>query len=146
MKYKKLYIVVCALIFSSCGKNEDISSSSGGSFLTADLLDKPVLEEVLTRAISFEDLNWVADNTPATLNDLPYTGWIKHQSDETWGVAHLQNGIEHGPFLFMHQNGKPKLSGAYLSGSKSGKWKTWEYSGLVIAEEVWANGKLVKQD
>lgn len=45
--------------------------------------------------------------------------------------------IEHGTFVFYHQNGNIESSGAYEHGRKSGIWKRFEPTGDALAEKIY---------
>ena len=151
MKYKKITILVSLLTFTACEKeiidNEPSTLASNigdGGFPAIDLLEKINVISVLADAISINDLEWGDDNLPATLKNLPYTGWIKHSSGPSFGVGYLVDGVEHGPFLIKHDNGEPRISGFYSRGIRSGKWITWNEDGTLNNEVIWANGKRVE--
>lgn len=45
--------------------------------------------------------------------------------------------IEHGSFVFYHQNGNIESKGAYEHGLKSGVWKRFDPSGDALAEKIY---------
>ena len=150
MKYKKTIILISLLALTACEKEIDKNEPStlatnigDDSFPTVDLLEKSKVAKLLVDAMSISELEWGDDNSPATLKNTPYTGWVKHSSESASGLGYLFDGVEHGPFLIKYANGKPKLSGFYSSGLRSGKWITWSEDGNLKNEELWVDGKMV---
>jgi antitoxin component YwqK of YwqJK toxin-antitoxin module len=147
MNKKKIALFACLLTLFSCG-NEDPKASSGkevmdqNSIISIDLLQKANLKDILKEAISIKDLNWSESGNPANINGTPYTGWVKKSGDYLHGIGYLKNGIEDGPFLFLHENENPKLTGSFNNGLKSGTWTTWKDDGSLISKETWLNGML----
>jgi len=148
MDQSNKYLLIFILFFVSCEKQVSVSDrdslKSGqldGELAQEDLLNKLILEKVLAVALPIEDLNWSDDGTPAIHNGEPYTGWIKQSVDPVFGVAYLNDGVDDGPFLLIHLNGKPLMSGAFSEGLKSGKWISWDEGGQVESEESWFKGE-----
>jgi antitoxin component YwqK of YwqJK toxin-antitoxin module len=142
------YLLIFFLFFASCekqaSKSERDSLKSGqldGELVQEDLLNHSILEKVLSTALPIEDLNWSDDGAPAMQNGMPYTGWIKQSSGPVFGVAFLSDGIDDGPFLLIHSNGEPSMTGAFSKGLKSGKWISWDENGHIESEESWLRGE-----
>lgn len=142
------YLLIFILFFASCEKQASESGQDSlksnqlvGDLAQEDLLNQSILEKVLSTALPIEDLNWSDDGTPAMQNGVPYTGWIKQSSGPVFGVAFLNDGVDDGPFLLIHPNGEPSMTGAFSKGLKSGKWISWDESGKVESEESWLRGE-----
>lgn len=51
---------------------------------------------------------------------------------------------KNGPYVCYHENGKLKMSGYYKSGIQDGLWKYYNTEGVLIRQEQYNDGKVLK--
>jgi len=50
-----------------------------------------------------------------------------------------------GSYIEWYDNGVEKIVGEYLNNEKIGLWKYFDINGIIKKEEIWEEGKLIKQ-
>jgi hypothetical protein len=54
------------------------------------------------------------------------------------------DGLRHGPYLAMHNNGRVREVGPYYGGKRQGWWSTWESDGTLVGSWRWEKGEAVE--
>jgi antitoxin component YwqK of YwqJK toxin-antitoxin module len=65
----------------------------------------------------------------------------KQTRHERW--CETRTGLREGPAETFHDNGRRRTAGVYRNNKKTGKWKLWRETGVLLEELDWADGKLL---
>ena len=135
MKKTFLLLIASVLLLISCGPKKVVESKyKNGNPIVVKYYDRINGKDVVVKEVVYYENK--EKKMEGEYEDMKrkgqWTAW--YNNGKVWSIGEYKEGKRNGPGIVYHPNGRKYIESFYTNDEKTGKWRFFDTTGLMIKE------------